>query len=134
MSDVLSKRQRSFCMSRIEGKDTRPEVMLRKALWKQGVRYQLHASVDGRPDLVVMNRKVAVFVDGCFWHRCPIHYVTPNTREEFWADKISKNVARDSEVNQTLTEKGWAVLRFWEHEIKDDLEGCVSRVMEALGR
>jgi len=132
--DVLTSEQRSYCMSRIRGRDTKPEVALRKALWSLGYRYRIKNRLPGNPDLVFASRRTAVFVDGCFWHKCPVHFVRPKTREKFWLVKINGNVARDSRNNEALRSKGWQVLRIWEHEIKDSLENAVARVMDVLER
>lgn len=109
---------RSEQMARIRGKDTSPEQVLRKELWKRGVRYRLKYKIGGiQPDLVLVGRRVAVFVDGCFWHGCPEHYVLPRSRQEFWQAKLAQNVARDIEQIRFLHGKGWTVLRVWEHEV-----------------
>lgn len=123
---------RSENMSRIRGTNTKPELLLRKALWKKGMRYHLHSSIGGiRPDIVFKTNKLAVFVDGCFWHGCPLHYVRPRSRAEFWADKLRANTARDQVQTLRLIEDGWMVLRFWEHEIKSGLEQVVALVLNA---
>lgn len=134
MSDVLSKKQRSYCMSKIRGHNTKPELSLRKELWSRGLRYRIHSKVIGKPDLVFIGAKVAVFVDGCYWHGCPKHFVQPKSNTLFWENKINKNIERDKKVTQQLEAKGWRVIRIWEHEIKQDLDGCVRRVMEACRR
>src|SRR4051794_33740524 len=97
MADVLNPEQRSRCMSRIKGKNTKPELMLRKALWAAGLRYRLHTRLPGRPDLTFSGSRVVVFVDGCFWHSCPKHRTTPKTNAAFWNAKIGRNTARDRE-------------------------------------
>lgn len=120
---------RSANMSRIRGTNTTPELRLRKALWNKGIRYRLHVRVEGtRPDLVFASRRLVVFVDGCFWHGCPQHYVRPRSRSDFWADKLAVNTSRDRSQTTRLMEKGWSVLRFWEHEIDSDLERVVAEV------
>jgi len=130
--DVLNQKQRSYCMSRIQGKNTKPEILLRKALWKTRLRYRLKNKLAGRPDIVFPGRRIAVFVDGCFWHGCPEHCQMPATNKGFWKKKLLKNKARDKEVNRILEQEGWRVLRFWEHEIKNELPGCVKRVLQAF--
>ena len=105
-------------MARIRGKHTRPELLLRKALWAAGLRYRLHRKLPGTPDLAFVGARVAVFVDGCFWHGCPQHYSFPATRSEFWADKLRRNVERDARVGDELAALGWTVLRFWEHSLR----------------
>lgn len=110
---------RSENMSRIRSRDTAPEVKLRKALWRQGLRYRLGYDLPGRPDLTFIGPRVTVFVDGCFWHGCPVHYSAPTTRHEFWARKLRDNVERDLAVDDTLTKLGWRPFHVWQHELKD---------------
>ena len=120
LADVLTKSQRKKCMSRVRGRDTKPELTLRKALWGNGFRYRLKSNLIGKPDIVFPSARVVVFVDGCFWHGCPMHGSIPETNADFWQDKISKNKKRDYNVSRQLTEDGWIVLRYWTHELKDD--------------
>jgi DNA mismatch endonuclease (patch repair protein) len=109
-------------MSKIRGHNTSPEVLLRKTLWHKGFRFRVNFRVVGvRPDIIFASRKLAVFVDGCFWHGCPDHYVMPRTRPEFWSKKLDTNTSRDRRQTIALIESGWRVLRFWEHEIESDL-------------
>jgi len=119
-------------MSRIKGKNTGPELALRKSLWKRGLRYRLHYQVPGRPDVAFPGKRVAVFVDGCFWHGCPAHGVSPKSNAEFWKLKIRGNIERDQRVTSELENKGWRVLRFWEHEVNDELSNVVSKIETAL--
>lgn len=119
-------------MSRIKGKHTGPELALRRALWSKGFRYRLHARLPGKPDLTFVGPRVVVFVDGCFWHGCPEHGVKPKSNKEFWKRKLLRNMQRDQEVGILLASSGWAVLRFWEHEVRDDLFGCVEQVAAAV--
>ncbi len=132
MADVLTKAQRARCMSAIRGKDTKPEILLRKTLWHKGYRYRLKNRLPGRPDIVFPTERVAVFVDGCFWHSCPEHYQKPATNVAFWREKIRKNRQRDREVNALLKSEGWKVLRFWEHEVKNHPEACARQVIRAI--
>lgn len=132
MTDVLTKSQRSFCMSRIRGKDTKPEVALRKALWSLGYRYRLNSKLPGKPDLVFPRYRAVVFIDGCFWHRCPKHFQMPKNNRQFWYEKISANVLRDKKVTKQLEEDGWKVSRIWEHEVKSDLLSAVESVVATL--
>jgi len=113
------KMTRSENMSRIRSTNTKPEILLRKALWAKGLRYRIHTNLPGRPDLVFSQAKVAVFVDGCFWHGCPFHYSAPRDRWDFWKDKLRRNVIRDMEVDEKLTDLGWKIVRIWEHELKN---------------
>lgn len=121
MADVLTKRQRSYNMSMIRAKNTKPELILRKLISASGLRgCKPHYSLAGKPDIVFPKRKIAVFIDGCFWHKCPKCFIKPVTRKKFWKNKIDSNVKRDKVVSRTLRKKGWKVLRIWEHELKNE--------------
>src|SRR5690606_20366431 len=104
--DVLSPSQRSNCMSRIRSRDTKPEISLRRALWGKGLRYRLKNRLPGRPDIVFTNRRIAIFVDGCFWHQCPIHGRIPESNRDFWENKLRDNTRRDADVTQYLKSQG----------------------------
>ena len=117
MTDIVDQKTRSRMMSGIRGKNTKPEMALRRALHARGFRFRLHSSkVHGRPDLVLPKRGAVVFVHGCFWHRhegCR-YTTTPVTQPEFWQAKFDANVARDSAVRANLLEDGWRVATVWE--------------------
>ncbi|RLT91262.1 MULTISPECIES: very short patch repair endonuclease [unclassified Ketobacter] len=132
MTDVLTKEQRSYCMSQIRAKNTKPEVILRKALWRMGWRYRINNKLPGKPDLIYPSLKVAIFIDGCFWHKCPKHYQAPKSRASFWEKKIQGNVTRDQRNNELLQSDGWLVVRVWEHEIKESLTDTVKYISEIL--
>jgi len=133
MTDVLTKKQRSFNMSQIKGKNTKPEVILRRLLYSKGIRgYRIHYKIFGKPDIVFIKKKIVIFIDGCFWHKCPVCFVKPETRMEFWMEKIEKNVERDKTVNKNLEKEGWVVLRFWEHEIDKSPDRVVSKIVQWL--
>lgn len=132
MSDVLTAAQRRYCMSRIRGKNTKPEILLRKELWALGFRYRIKNKLPGHPDVVFPRKRVAVFIDGCFWHCCPKHCKMPETNRDFWEKKLHRNVERDKEVTRKLKKDGWKVIRFWEHQIKSDLISCVNRIVRYL--
>ena len=124
---------RSQQMARIEGRNTKPEIVLRRALWQRGLRYRLHAPTPvGRPDVVFAGRRVAIFIDGGFWHGCPVHYVRPRSREDFWRSKLAENVERDRRQTLALEELGWRVVRIWEHEVFEALDDVVELVDQAL--
>ena len=127
---------RSENMSRIRGRDTVPEVELRRAVWRLGLRYQLNRRVAGiRPDFIFPKMKLAVFVDGCFWHGCPDHYVRPrSSTADFWASKLAQNVARDGRQLKHLQAEGWRVVRVWEHEVEKNLVGTAQFIREAALR
>ena len=119
MSDIFTKAKRSEVMSRIKGtgnKDT--ELRLIGISKTHGITgWRRRWPLEGKPDFVFPKLKLAVFVDGCFWHGCPIHATQPKTNEEFWRTKIARNQARDRLVTRTLRAQGWRVLRIWEHEL-----------------
>jgi DNA mismatch endonuclease, patch repair protein len=130
MTDVLTPEQRSYNMSQIRGKDTRPEVRLRKLLWSEGIRgYRIHYRLPGKPDIVFTKKKIAIFIDGCFWHKCPVCFQEPETRKEFWMKKIQSNIDRDKKVNEQLKNDGWTIIRIWEHEIKKEPENAVKKII-----
>lgn len=133
MSDVFTAEQRSKLMSRVRSRDTGLELRLRKALWKRGLRYRLRSTLPGKPDLVFPSSRVAVFVDGCFWHRCPIHGTLPKTNKKFWLAKLNSNVKRDAEVKRQLQAMGWYVVRIWQHDLRD-LERVVNRIENVVRR
>lgn len=133
-TDVLTRSQRSHCMSRIRGRDTTPEVMLRKELWRLGLRYRIHHGLPGRPDIVFPSRRVVVFVDGCFWHRCPLHWKAPKTNAEFWERKIAWNQVRDERVNRDLEAAGWRVVRIWEHQVRAGARAAAAWVQQQLAQ
>lgn len=133
MADVLTREQRTFNMSRIRAKNTGPEVKLRKLLSAAGIRgYRIHYNLPGKPDIVFTKKKIAIFIDGCFWHKCPICFQEPETRKEFWLKKIQSNVDRDKKVNTQLKEGGWKIIRIWEHEIRIEPEKCVKKIIGIL--
>ena len=130
-----TKEQISYNMQQVKSKDTKIEVMLRKELWSRGLRYQKNSKkVFGKPDIVFIGKKVAVFCDSEFFHG----YDWENKNKEiksnrdFWIPKIEKNMQRDREVTEKLTSEGWIVLRFWGNEIKKDLLGCADKVEAAV--
>jgi len=107
-------------MSVARRKDTKPELELRRLLHVRGLRYRVVYPVPGRPrrsiDVAFTRTKLAVFVDGCFWHACPDHRTQPRANSDWWTAKLARNAARDQETNEHLAAIGWTVLRFWEHE------------------
>ena len=119
MTDIVDAPTRSRMMAGIRGKDTKPEVFLRKALHAQGLRYRLGgAGLPGKPDLVFPSRRTVVFVHGCFWHRHECKYFKwPRSNEAFWKTKLNGNAARDARVKSELQKLGWRVLTVWECEL-----------------
>jgi len=124
--DKFTKEQRSYCMSQIKSRNTSVEVEFRKKIWQNGVRgYRLHCKqIPGSPDLFFPKRRLAVFIDGCFWHKCPKCYRESKSRKDYWDKKMLDNVSRDIRNNDQLNKMGIKVLRFWEHEIKRDFPTC----------
>jgi DNA mismatch endonuclease, patch repair protein len=128
----MTREQRSATMARVRNRDTDPEVALRRALWAAGIRgWRCHPkAVPGRPDLAWVGRRIAVFVDGAFWHGHPDHYWGQSGK--FWDEKIARNRARDERVNADLLAEGWTVVRIWDFDVRKDLSGCVERVRTAV--
>ena len=115
-------------------RDTSPERALRSELWRRGLRYRVDRPVVGRRrrvDVVFGPARLAVFVDGCFWHRCPLHGTTPQHNREWWEEKLDRNTTRDRETDDELTAHGWTIVRVWEHE---DPVAAADRVEAALTR
>lgn len=119
-------------MSRVKTRDTAPELELRHALWAAGIRgWRLHPrQVPGRPDLAWLGRRIAVFVDGAFWHGHPDYYWGQSGK--FWDEKIDRNRSRDEKVTRELLESGWTVLRIWDFEVEQDAPRCVEMVRRLL--
>jgi len=132
MPDNLTPEQRSYCMSRIKGKDTGLEMRVRSELHRRGFRFRKHVKeLPGKPDVVFTKAKVAVFIDGDFWHgyRFPAweHKVS-----DFWKQKINKNRERDRRNHRKLKEMGWTVLRLWQHDLERDFQECIERIIAAV--
>lgn len=128
--DIVTPDKRSEMMSKVKGKDTTPELKLRKALWSAGLRYRKHYG-PRKIDIAFPGSKVAVFVDGCFWHGCPMHATIPETNKDYWGPKLERNKQRDRENTTALEAEGWAVIRVWEHELKD-IEAVVKSIRDAV--
>lgn len=129
-------------MAAVRGRDTRPEVALRQVIHARGLRYRVHPrDVPGRPDLVNRRRKVAVFVDGDFWHGNPDEWRRrgydsmeaqfPASKRDHWTTKLKRNVARDAEVNEALRQQGWHVVRVWESDVQTNIGAAVERIEAA---
>ena len=130
MTDVYSPEKRSAVMRRVKGKDTSPELVVRKALTRLGARYRLHRKdLPGKPDIALPGRKLALFVHGCFWHGhdCARGSRVPKQNRDYWVGKVAKNVARDARSREALAALGWRVETIWECELKDR-DGLAARV------
>lgn len=137
MADILSKTQRSSLMSRIRGRENKgTEMVLLSLLRKNRITgWRRHVRLPGTPDFALHAHKLAIFVDGCFWHGCArctkARNITPSTNRKYWADKIVANRKRDRRADRNLREDGWRVMRIWEHALKKRPDGCVARIVRA---
>lgn len=132
MTDNLTRKQRSFCMSRVKGKDTGIERRVRSALHRQGLRFRKHVTtLPGKPDLVFPGRRVVVFIDGDFWHgyRFP---AWERTLSPFWRNKIAETRLRDQRNFRRLQRDGWRVIRIWQHQIEQDFDASLDRIHAAM--
>lgn len=134
MTDCYPKDVRSKVMAKIRSKNTKPEVLLRKHLWNQGYRgYRIHnTDLPGKPDIAFKKRKVAIFIDGCFWHKCPECFIEPKTNRDYWLPKIQSNIERDKKNQEALEALDWTVIRIWEHEIKNNIETTAKKIVVFL--
>ncbi|NLX26717.1 MAG: very short patch repair endonuclease [Lentisphaerae bacterium] len=132
MVDNLTPQQRSYCMSCVKGKDTGLEVRVRSALHKKGLRFRKHVhNLPGNPDIVFPRARVAVFVDGDFWHGYRFALWEYKV-SDFWKKKINKNRARDAVNHRKLRRMGWAVIRLWQHDIEKDFDTCIDQIITAV--
>jgi len=130
MVDNLSKEKRSKVMTSIRGKNTKPELMIRKMLWSRGVRYRIHdRTVFGSPDVSIKKKKLAIFIDGCFWHGCSTCFKEPKTNVGFWRSKIENNKNRRMIVKKELRKQKWKVVEIWEHDIKNKPDFALGQIM-----
>ena len=134
--DNIDKTQRHKNMQRIKSKNTKVEILLRKALWHKGISYRKNYKLlPGTPDIAITKYRIAIFVDGDFWHARG-HQEAPGeqigTNQVFWEKKLKRNVERDREVNEALLDLGWIVLRYWESDIVKNMEACISEIMEYM--
>ena len=137
MADVHSKETRSYNMSRIRSKNTKPELLVRRYLHAQGFRFRLHVKdLPGKPDIVLPKYKTVIFIHGCFWHGhegCR-YYVVPKTRTEWWINKITRNTVIDQQAEEKLNAAGWRIVKIWECELKKaKLEDTLCYLQNLLG-
>lgn len=135
MADVFSRRKRSDIMSRVRSRGNKATEGAMVALLRRHriTGWRRYARVFGNPDFVFPNHRLAVFVDGCFWHGCPKHATQPASNRAFWREKLARNKTRDRLVTRTLKQRGWFVLRVWQHELKKKSPLCIRRIISALG-
>lgn len=127
--DNKTDEQRSRNMSLIRSGDTTPELILRSQLHRAGLRFRVRNKVLGKPDLIFPVQRIAVFVDGCFWHGCPTCYQKPKSNPKFWEEKLENNIQRDRYVSASLAREGWLVLRYWEHEIRENIQQVTADIV-----
>lgn len=129
--------QISFNMKQVKNKDSKIEIMLRRELWSRGIRYRKNVkTITGKPDIAFIGKKIAVFIDGEFWHgyNWEVRKNDFKTNWEFWIPKIERNMERDKEVTKALQESGWTVIRFWGNEIKKNVIQCADIIQKELER
>jgi len=134
-SGFYTTAKRSKIMSKIRGKNTKPELAFRKALYAKGYRYRIdYKKLIGKPDIVLKKYRTIIFIDGEYWHghNWAVRKPKVKTNREFWIAKIERNIQRDREVNEELERLDYKVFRFWENEIKNELEGCLTKVINHL--
>lgn len=133
--DVLTPEQRHRAMQAIKSRDTKIEVLFRKSLWHRGVRYRKNMKLCGcHPDIAITKYRIAIFCDGDFWHGKTFKRDGIKTNTAYWNEKISRNIERDLENTIELRDNGWSVLRFWESEIKKNLEACIAAVLAEIAK
>ena len=119
MTDNLTKEQRHKNMTNIRSTNTKIEKDVTKAVWNLGYRFRKNVkTLPGKPDIAIQKYKIVIFLDSCFWHKCPEHFKKPKSNLEYWEPKIKRNIERDSQINQYYKDHNWHILRIWEHEIK----------------
>lgn len=129
---IITKAQRSRNMSHIHSKNTKPEIVLRKALWQKGIRYRKnYKRLPGKPDIAITSHKIAIFIDGEFWHgyNWKVNKNHIHTHREYWIPKIERNMTRDKIVTEKLQNEGWTVLRFWSKEVLKNTDYCVELIL-----
>lgn len=135
MADVHSKEIRSYNMSQIKGKNTKPEILVRKYLFSKGFRYRLNVKdLPGKPDIILPKYRTVIFVNGCFWHGhkgCK-YFVTPKTRTEWWIEKINRNKQNDSKNIRQLRRNGWKIITIWECKIRKNYEKHIDKIINII--
>ena len=139
MADIFSKEKRSEIMSLIRSTNTKPELRLRKMLstylYPLGYRYKIHyKNIPGRPDVVFVGKKIAIFMDGTFWHGYNMDKIRLRSQDDFWRKKIENNIARDKRVNYRLKKLGWKVIRVWEHDVMKSPDKVMRRILRSLSQ
>ena len=131
MPDKITKTQRSYIMSQIRGTRTKPELIVKQNIDGRKLRYQ-PKGIPERPDFANKSKKIALFIDGCFWHKCPRCYKPPKSNKKYWKAKVERNTKRDRYVNRKMKKEGWKVIRFWEHQVKENELHIIKKINELL--
>jgi len=135
MTDNLTKEQRHKNMCNIQSTGTKIEKDVSKALWNLGYRFRKNVkTLPGKPDIAVKKYKIAVFLDSCFFHKCPEHFKKPKSNLEYWEPKIQRNIKRDKEVSRYYKANNWHILRVWEHEIKKDFDKTIIKIQKFIDK
>lgn len=131
--DRHTKEQRHKNMQAVKGKNTKLENNVMAYLWQHGYRFGKNVKdLEGKPDIAIKKYKLVIFIDSCFWHKCPIHYKAPATNFEFWENKITGNQKRDEQITEYYQSKEWNILRIWEHELRDDFEKTMQKAINFI--
>jgi DNA mismatch endonuclease, patch repair protein len=133
MTDNLTKEQRKKNMRAIKSQSAL-ENRVTKELWRKGFRFRKNANLFGKPDISMKKYKIVIFIDSCFWHFCPIHANMPKSNKDYWEKKLKRNKERDIEVDQYYKDKGWNILRVWEHELKDHFFEAIEMIENYIRR
>lgn len=132
MTDKITKEQRSRNMAAIRS-ISKIESIFSKALWSQGIRFRRNVKkLFGNPDIAIQKYKIVIFIDSCFWHACPYHFTRPKSNQDFWDNKIHRNIERDKEVTEYYKDKGWNIKRIWEHSIKNNFTETLNETVEFI--
>jgi len=133
MADNLTPEQRHKNMTHIKSSNTKIEKDITKALWNLGYRFRKNVKgLPGKPDIAIKKYKIVIFLDSCFWHKCPEHFKNPKSNLEYWEPKIKRNVERDAEINRYYQNKNWHILRIWEHEVKKDFDNTLAKISKFI--
>lgn len=133
MADNLTKEQRTRNMKAIKSQSNL-ENRVSKALWNKGFRFRKNIKLFGKPDIAIKKYKVVIFIDSCFWHACPEHGNMPKSNQDYWLKKLTRNQERDKEVNEYYYQRGWNILRVWEHEFKKDFDGAIEIIESFINK
>ena len=133
--DNLTKEQRKKNMQAIKSSNTKIEIKVCKKLWNMGFRFRNNVkSLPGKPDIAIKKYKIVIFMDSCFWHKCPLHFIQPKSNINYWIPKIERNVERDKEINKYYKNNGWHLLRIWEHEIKKEFDETLLKIANFINQ